>query len=221
MTHYPDALVGAFERIGLDPADYPLYHDMLEQLSSMDEIDKIDHLTFITPHAHVDHFLDHWQAKGFDFHGEWNTLRYPARHIALIRGGREGHPWEDMVGLSVSDQHRSPIERSLDNVELDERAITHTLQHVALHVNKDADMETVHHKLSELRVPWMTDVLSYRDPNGAVLRQMFTRPTDQGFFVEFAQRKPSADGKPYGGFDPNIIDDLYEALDRSLPGGNA
>ncbi len=221
MSQYPDALVGAFERIGLDPADYPLYHDMLEQLSSMDEIDKIDHLTFITPYEYTDRFLSHWQGKGFDFHGEWNTVRYPARHIALIRGGREGHPWEDMVGLSVSDKLRSPIERSLENVELDERTLTHTLQHVALHVNKDAEMEAVHDKLSQLQVPWMTDVLSYRDPNGAVLRQMFTRPTDQGFFVEFAQRKPSGDGKPYGGFDPNIIDDLYEALDRTLPGSDA
>ncbi|MEE4305156.1 MAG: hypothetical protein V2J19_13495, partial [Wenzhouxiangella sp.] len=146
---------------------------------------------------------------------------YPARHIALIRGGREGHPWEDMVGLSVSDEHRSPIERSLDNVDLDDRAVTHTLQHVALHVNKDAEMEAVRRKLAGLDVPWMTEVLSYRDPNGAVLRQMFTHPTDQGFFVEFAQRKPSADGKPYGGFDPDIIDDLYQALDDALPGGKA
>lgn len=221
MTHYPDALVGAFERIDLDPSDYPLYHGLIDQLSGMDEIDKIDHLTFITPWQHTDRFLEHWKSKGFKFHGEWNTRRYPARHLALIRGGREGHPWEDMVGLSVSDQPASPIDRSLANVQLDERAVTHTLQHVALHVDKDADMHAVHQQLSESSVPWMTDVLTYHDPNGAELNQMFTQPTAQGFFVEFAQRKPSADGQPYGGFDPDIIDDLYQALDRSLPGGSA
>lgn len=219
MKHYPDALVGAFERIDLDPSDYPLYHGLIDQLAEMDEIDKIDHLTFITPWQHTERFLSYWQSKGFEFHGEWNTRRYPARHLALIRGGREGHPWEDMVGLSVSDQPRSPIDRSLANVSMDDRAVPHTLQHVALHVNRDADMQAVHQKLSVSNVSWMTDVLTYHDPNGAELNQMFTQPNGQGFFVEFAQRKPSAEGKPYAGFDPDIIDDLYQALDQALPGG--
>lgn len=221
MSPFPEALVGAFERIDLDVEDYPIYFELLDALASMEEIDKTDHLTFITPWEHTEAFLKHWKAEGFEFHGEWNTKRYPARHLALIRGAKPGHPWADMVGLSVSKEPNSPIERSLAAYEPAEFSITHTLQHVALHVRSDADMHQVRAQLAEAGVPWMTEVLSYQDPNGAELHQLFTAPNPRGFFVEFAQRKPNADGEPYGGFDPDIIDDLYEALDRSLAGAEA
>jgi hypothetical protein len=57
----------------------------------------------------------------------------------------------------------------------------------------------------------MTEVLSYKDESGAELHQMFTRPNGF-FFIELVQRIPNQEGEPYGGFDPDIIDDLYMAL---------
>lgn len=204
------------DRIGLDVDDYPSYASLLEWPGMAESFDKLDHLTFITPHEHRQDFLDHWYDRGFSLHGEWRTERYPASHIALIRGEAEGHPWEDMIGLTVTAETESPVVRSLATVPASERSVTHTLQHIALHVRAEHEMEAIGRHLQEAGVELMTPVLQYQDPDGAELRQMFSRP--QGpFFLEFVQRRPNADGKPFGGFHPRIIDDLYEALDAHIP----
>ena len=90
-------------------------------------------------------------------------------------------------------------------------------QHIAFYVNAEADIETLYARMSESwGLTLMTPILSYTDDHGAGLRQWFTAPVD-GFFIEFVQRIANAQGEPYSGFDPDIIDDLYQALDAQIP----
>ena len=83
-------------------------------------------------------------------------------------------------------------------------------------MNEEADIEALYELMVEhWGLDFMTPVLRYTDDHGAGLRQWFTAPVD-GFFIEFVQRIPNARGEPYSGFDPDIIDDLYQALDTQL-----
>ena len=66
-----------------------------------------------------------------------------------------------------------------------------SLQHVAYSVEPDVDMDMVFNELKQTGMQLMTSVLTYREGTGA--------------------RRP--DGEPFGGFDPENIDDLYQAYD--------
>jgi hypothetical protein len=199
------------ERLGIDVAKNPALYRFLELCSTIPGISKIDHCTFVTRFEHTEMFLDYWASQGFTPHGEWNTTRYPARHIALVRGRPAGFPWEEMVGLTVSDHPDSPIHRTMPPLPepFDQ---THQLQHIAINVTHSADMHVIKTALEKQGIRFMTPVLSYDDGSGAGLRQMFTA-TDGNFFVEFAQRIPNPAGEPFSGFNVDIIDDLYKALD--------
>ena len=201
------------ERLGIFAEQNPALFRFLDLCARTPGVSKIDHCTFVTAFRHTEMFLAHWAKRGFGPHGEWNTVRYPARHIALVRGRPAGFPWEEMVGLTVSDDPDNPIHRTMEPMQ-DAFAQTHQLQHIAINVSPDADMDAIKARLEDHGVRFMTPVLSYDDDNGAGLRQMFTATLGR-FFVEFAQRIPNADGEPFSGFNTRIIDDLYEALDRS------
>lgn len=177
-----------------------------------DGIEKIDHITFVCPLSERDAFLQRWESKGFSHHGTWQTNRYPADHIALISGKSEGYPWTDMVGLSVqrSERDNRPLRESVRPHERDQT------QHIAFNVSPDADIEALYQRMTDSwGLDLMTPILRYTDDNGAGLRQWFTAPVN-GLFIEFVQRIPNARGEPYSGFDPDIIDDLYQALDAQL-----
>lgn len=207
------------ERFSLDSSRYPLYDDVLEIPNLTDWIDHVDHLTFVTAPHHLDAFAHHWQTLGYELRGEWPTRRYPARHIAFTRGAHDLHPWQEMVGLSVSDSPTSPVNRALASLDRHGRP-THCLQHVALHVQVDLPMVEARRWLAGRGLQMLTDVLTYHDPSGAQLHQFFTR-TEGGFFVEFIQRGLDRAGHPFGAFSEASIDDLYQALDRDIAAGPA
>ncbi|PCK08018.1 MAG: hypothetical protein COA42_11275 [Alteromonadaceae bacterium] len=219
MKDKQSALTDVLARIGINYDRTPGLLPVLTQCTECPEIEKIDHITFVCPPEERSNFLDRWKTRGFDHHGLWQTNRYPASHIALVSGKKEGYPWSDMVGLSVTD-----IRPKIGNRPLDitiKPSDTDQTQHVAFNVNADADVEALYAKmLNDWQLDFMTPVLYYNDKFGAGLRQWFTAPVD-GFFIEFVQRIPNAQGEPYSGFDPDIIDDLYEALDFRMASAKA
>jgi hypothetical protein len=80
----------------------------------------------------------------------------------------------------------------------------------------NVDIDTLYREMSnEWGLRFMTPLLSYKDDSGASLYQWFTRPVGS-FFIEFIQRNPSKKGEPYDGFNPDTIDDLYEAIDGHM-----
>ena len=213
MTRATQHFLPTIERIGVNLGNYQDLRRILELCGECDEIAKIDHITFVCAPSERDAFLERWEAKGFSRHGIWQTKRFPADHIALIRGESDGYPWTDMVGLSVQGPkcENRPLSESVRPKERDQT------QHIAFNVNAEADIETLYARMSESwGLTLMTPILSYTDDHGAGLRQWFTAPVD-GFFIEFVQRIANAQGEPYSGFDPDIIDDLYQALDAQIP----
>lgn len=219
MKNKQSELTDVLERIGINYDRTPGLLPVLTLCTECPEIAKIDHITFVCPPEERTNFLGRWKVRGFDHHGLWQTSRYPADHIALISGQKEGYPWSDMVGLSVTEAQPKINNRPLDITV--KPSDTDQTQHVAFNVNAEADVEVLYAKmLNDWRLDLMTPVLYYNDAAGAGLRQWFTAPVD-GFFIEFVQRIPNAQGEPYSGFDPDIIDDLYEALDFRLTSGSA
>lgn len=184
-------------------------------ISGFPEIeDGFDHATFVCRPEDRYAFLDYWFSRGFRLHGVWRTTRYPADHIALVRGEKAKFPWNSMIGLTVCEDltKNRPLAKALEwNL-----SPTHHLQHLAFRVKDGANMETLREKLIQKGLPMMTPVLSYQDEEkGSSLHQFFSR-ANGFFFYEFAQRTIGSDGRPFSTFVDNIIDDLYEALDESL-----
>ena len=213
MTRPTQPFLPTLKRIGVSLDKYLDLRRILNLCEACDAIVKIDHITFVCAPSEREAFLKRWEAKGFSRHGIWQTNRFPADHIALISGQSDGYPWTDMVGLSVqaSESDNRPLSESVRPKERDQT------QHIAFNVNAEADIEALYEQMVESwGLTLMTPILSYTDDHGAGLRQWFTAPVD-GFFIEFVQRIPNARGEPYSGFDPDIIDDLYQALDAQIP----
>lgn len=197
------------ERVGLG-SGVPELSRAVERCAAMPAITKIDHVTFVTTPKQKQQFIERWEARGFAHHGTWHTDRYAASHTALVSGVCEEYPWAEMVGLSVKTDTgvNPPLERSLHDLDGVEQA-----QHVAFNVDARVDATELFSQQQQLGFEMMTPVLNYTGSEGAGLRQWFTRPVN-GFFIEFAQRLPDVHGQPFGGFHPETIEDLYEALDR-------
>jgi len=209
-----DTFLDVIQRIGLSIDDYPSLHELIILCSKSKSIKKIDHLTFICPPEDREKFMSYWLDRGFSLHGIWKTERYPADHIALVHGQTPDYPWSDMVGLTVGSSHANSENRPL-SLSVHPGA-GNQLQHIAFNVNVNANFDALYQEMSnKWGLRFMTPVLSYHDDNGASLHQCFTRPVGS-FFIEFIQRLPNRMGEPYGGFDPDIIDDLYEALDEHI-----
>jgi hypothetical protein len=163
----------------------------------------IDHVTYVA--RAEEPFVDGWTQLGFREHVRVSTRRYPAAHIALTSGRSEAFPWEVMTGLSVSGDAASPINEFI-------RRYGEGEQHVAYNIDPAADMDEVARTLTRSGWKFMTPVLRYGDEKtGAGLRQIFVAPErPYGKFTELVQRLPGRDGAPFGGFDSDNIDDLYE-----------
>jgi hypothetical protein len=182
-------LLRPLERLGVDAADNAALFRFLGRCATIPGISKLDHCTFVTPFEHTEQFLTHWASQGFAFHGEWRTIRYPARHIALVRGRPSGFPWEEMVGLTVSDDPGCPIHRTMPPLR-DHFALTHQLQHIAINIAPDADMHAVRSALEAMGVRFMTPVLSYDDGSGAGL------PPGSASLASLATRGPTSLAAP-------------------------
>lgn len=199
----------ALQRAGLPEQSVPALARYISFCTKCPSITKIDHITFVCAPSERSSFIDRWLGSGFEHHGTWKTERYAASHTALIRGSTPQYPWTEMIGLSTATGENRPLECEVDPSIVDQA------QHVAFNVDAAADADTLYAEQSAAGFDMMTRILNYRNDDGAGLRQWFTKPID-GFFVEFVQRLPSADGVPYSGFDPTTIDDLYTALDANL-----
>lgn len=168
----------------------------------------IDHVTYVAAMENEAAFIKRWQSLGFREHVRLRSYRFPATHIALVSGATPEYPWATMTGLSISEDPASPVNEFV-------RRYGEGMQHVAYNIHPLASMEEVHEEMKRLGWQFMTGVLTYAEPSGARLKQMFATPTlPYGPFVEFIQRLPGPDGQPYNGFDSMNIDDLYQGYDE-------
>lgn len=168
----------------------------------------IDHVTYVDHLENEKAFCEKWISLGFHEHVRLRCIRYPATHIALVSGSTPEYPWATMTGLSVSEDPASPVNEFV-------RRYGPGSQHTAYNIDPDSDIEKLHQDMKDLQWNFMTPVLTYNEPSGAKLKQMFIAPTMPfGPFVEFIQRLPGPDGEPFGGFDTMNIDDLYELYDE-------
>jgi len=164
----------------------------------------LDHVTYAVAYANEKNFIERWRTLGFNEHGRWITRVWPAIHIALISGTSSEFPWATMTGLSVSDDPNSPVNKFIARYG-------ESHQHTAYNIDPEVDMFALHIEMKKLGWNFMTPVLTYKDGAGAELRQMFVAPeVPYGVFVEFVQRRSGPTGKPFDGFDPSNIDDLYQ-----------
>ena len=194
------------ERLGITAPENPALFRFLELCARTDGINKVSHCNFVTESPCSKASLEHWCDLGFHKQGEWNTERFPARHISLTRGRAEGVPWDELVGLTIRDDDAPQA------IPISQRVQPHELQHISLSIDPRADMEVIRAALERHGVRFMTPVLTDHDPAGAGLRRMFTA-TQGRFFVEFAQQVPGEDGQHFDGLCAETIEDLYQALD--------
>jgi hypothetical protein len=167
-----------------------------------------DHATFVVPYADKELFIARWTAQGLKPMPAIVTTEFPAEHIALVEKPGATRTCERMIGLSVSQDPQSSINK------LCELAKAHgpkgALQHIAYSVAPATDFDSVRRELEEKGVVFMTPVLEYKDPNGACLRQMFVAcKVPFGPFIEIIQRTPDTNGVPFQGFSASQIDNLY------------
>ncbi|MCB2210928.1 hypothetical protein KQI52_02315 [bacterium] len=164
----------------------------------------IDHVTYVAANEDEKRFCDTWNHLGFHETVRLRTVRYPATHIALTSGKIEGFPWLTMTGLSVSEDPSSPINEFV-------RRYGAGIQHVAYNVDPEFDVHQVFDMLKKDGWDFMTPVLSYQDENEGHLHQFFAKPAAPfGTFVEFTQRLEGKTGEVFGGFNTDVIDDLYD-----------
>jgi hypothetical protein len=167
-----------------------------------------DHATFVVPYGDKETFTARRKAQGLTAMPAIVTEEFPAEHIAMVEKPGATRTCERMVGLSVSSDPSSPINKLC---ELGKgRGAKGILQHIAYAVNPAADFNEVRRQLEEKGVVFMTPVLEYKDPNGAALRQMFVAcEVPFGPFIEIIQRTPDENGVPFQGFHASQIDNLY------------
>lgn len=170
----------------------------------------IDHITHAINFKNEEKEIKKWNLLGFKEHVRLNTKIYPATHIALVKGLKtnsdSGVAWDIMTGLSISEDLNSPINKFVN-------LYGEGVQHVAYNVDLNTDMNELYKKLKET-YDLLTPVLTYKDTNGAGLKQIFTRPKKPwGSFEEYAQRIPGPNGNPFDGFDVDNIENLYKEYD--------
>ncbi len=175
-----------------------------------------DHITFVAHPRQAMEFDKIWRKNGYEALPPYKTKLFPATHTAYIVRGALPSGCERVVGLSTSDNKKSPITRCLDlygNSRIDGHSELQPgrLQHIAYRVDLARDMTDVRRELESKGVEFMTRILEYRDNNGAFLKQMFAACiVPFGPFVEIVQRGLGTDGKSFEGFNEFQIDQLYE-----------
>lgn len=167
-----------------------------------------DHQTFVLPYNQKEFFIDKYAKQGLTALPAIVTEEFPAEHIALVEKPGATRTCERMVGLSVSLDPNSPINKLCGLGK--NRGTKGILQHIAYAVDPNTDFKKVRGELEERGVTFMTPVLEYKDPNGAALRQMFVAcKVPFGPFIEIIQRTPDEHGIPFQGFHMSQIDTLY------------
>jgi 4-hydroxyphenylpyruvate dioxygenase-like putative hemolysin len=167
-------------------------------------IKHIDHVTYAVKFENEKQEIKKWEALGLYEHVRLNTVVFPATHIALTSGISENskNSWDLMTGLSISEDYHSPVNEFI-------RRYGEGAQHIAYNVSSKTDINGLYWELNT-KFDLMTKVLNYSDDNGAKLNQIFVKPSKPyGTFIEFVQRLPGKNEKPYDGFDVENIENLY------------
>jgi hypothetical protein len=174
-----------------------------------------DHRTYVASQRHESEFVEYWRQRGLHAMIPIVTTTYPARHIALLEHPESPALCEKMIGLSVSEDPESPINKSVElyggSRRINGIIVPGRLQHTALAVDSKIDINKVRKEIQQLGLQFMTPILSYEEQTGAFLKQMFIackRPYGQ--FVEVIQRGIGRSGEPFRGFHSSQIDALYE-----------
>lgn len=169
-----------------------------------------DHTTYVVPYADKEAFLEYWTRRGLKAATPIITEEFPAEHIAMVERPGETRTCEQMVGLSVSNDPNSPINKLCELTKA--RGPLGKLQHIAYSVEPMEAMSSVREQLESQGVVFMTPILEYKDLSGAALRQMFVAcEVPFGPFIEIIQRTLSPNGIPFQGFHSRQIDNLYRA----------
>ncbi len=199
----------------------PLLADpLLPDIPDLLGLSREDHLTFVAPAEHEREFVRYWTDRAFVEAPPYTPTRYPARHIALVLKHEVGHNAKRTIGLSVSDDPRSPINRCIQlygGFRIDDTGVLvpGRLQHLALAVTEGQSIELIRASLESQGVRFMTPVLCYADSWGAFLKQMFVAcRVPYGPFVEIVHRGTNRNGAAFQGFSSEQIDTLYEYYDR-------
>lgn len=181
-------------------------------------LEREDHRTYIVSPRNEIGFLEYWEKKGFKVASVIKTKKFPARHIVLLKDASVEKTYQEMVGLSVSDDPSSPINKSVylygDARVEDGKIVPGRVQHIAYSLDRKLWMSEIMEKLEKKNIRFMTPILSYTDSNDAVLRQMFVAcEKPYGEFIEIVQRGVGNDGSPFKGFNSEQIDQLYKYYD--------
>jgi hypothetical protein len=179
----------------------------------------VDHATFVAPYESREAFIQHWERLGLQALAPIVTRKYPAEHIALIRGDKTYASCDSMIGLSVSADKTSPInELQRRFTRPNNTTMPGNLQHVAMNLDPSIDMDAFVEELSDQGIAFMTPVLTTVQNSRTRLRQMFTASkAPYGPFIELIQR---SEGEPLPEyelqeqlFNYDQIDHLYRLYD--------
>ncbi len=167
-----------------------------------------DHKTFVAPYRHKNFFIEKRKSDGLTALPAIITEEFPAEHIAMVEKPGATRTCERMVGLSVSLDPNSPINKLCElGKNYSRKGI---LQHIAYAVAPETSFQNVRSELESKGVVFMTPILEYKDLNGATLRQMFVAcEVPFGPFIEIIERTPGTNGVPFQGFNAGQIDNLY------------
>jgi 4-hydroxyphenylpyruvate dioxygenase-like putative hemolysin len=174
-------------------------------------IKHIDHVTYAIKFENEKQEISKWETLGLYEHVRLNTLIFPATHIALTSNldnlvSSDEISWNLMTGLSISVVYDSPVNEFI-------RRYGEGIQHIAYNISSKTDIDGLFWELNK-KFDLMTPILNYSDDNGAKLNQIFVKPSKPyGAFIEFVQRLPGENGKPYDGFDVENIENLYSEYD--------
>lgn len=170
-------------------------------------IKKIDHVTHAVRFENERAFIQKWLSREFQETMRFQTTLYPATHIALMRVAPGQRGGRIMVGLSISDDPQSPVNRFIE-------LYGEGPQHTAYDIHPGVDFNEMYKMMIARGQKFMTPVLTYGDAGGSRLNQAFTAPTKPyGRFTEYIQRLPDKEGRIFDSFDVGNIEDLYALYD--------
>ncbi len=179
----------------------------MDQETVIQNMGKIDHVTHAVRFKNERAFIEKWLSKEFRETMRFQTTLYPATHIALMKAVSGQGGGRMMVGLSISDDPQSPINRFIE-------LYGEGPQHTAYDIDPSVDFNEIYEMMLARGQKFMTPVLAYGDEGGPRLKQAFTAPAKPyGKFTEYIQRLPDKAGGIFDSFDVGNIEDLYSLYD--------
>lgn len=182
-------------------------------LENIEGLECTDHITYCIEYDRKDEFMSYWaENNGLAPSQAIRTTLYPAEHIALVPNPDDHRGCDQMIGLSISKDPKSPINKLLQHGH--RHASGGVFQHRAYLVKEGYSIENIKDNLEKIGMGFMTPILSYTDDQNATLKQIFTEcKNPYGPFIEIIERRLGLDGKPFRNFNASQIDNLYDHYD--------